>query len=89
MKAFVTVLAVLFLTGCCNKFSGYKDEWLDPCAVVPPPDRVEYSAANDEERKAMWLDVYVAQAKSNELCNSRIAKARGYLNEIKTGSDLK
>jgi len=89
LKFLLLFLIVFVLTSCCRDYAGYDDAWMDPCVTVPPPDRYEYANASDEEKKVMWAEVYVAQAKETELCNSRMAQARKFMNEVKTGGDLK
>lgn len=83
MKVVIIAAVALLLVGCQNPYAGYKDEWLEFCMVVPPPDGDTYKAATYKQRTIMLAQAINAQQEENMMCNTRIKAARAYLNEVK------
>ena len=82
MKRMTTLLLLVMLAGCDPTLPGYRNEWLEPCVIVAPPDGDTYIAASERGRNGMWGTVYINQAQMIAVCNTRIKEARAYLDEF-------
>lgn len=82
MKTIRTILlfSLLFLlAGCMTPepvvkteyvFRSIPDALLVPCEGTPPPDQIEYMAADQDKREEMWVTTYRRQEVKRKLCNN-------------------
>ena len=76
----VTVIAILFLTGCCipKQVIVYKtipitpdDSLIVDCLVDEPPDKIIYQNATEKEREKLLYTLATKQMKNIFVCNKR------------------
>lgn len=94
MRLFFCLILAMLLTGCvttevrlveAQKFIvvNIDPKYLQDCDMEPPPDRVNYLAAGQDEREDMMTRVLFAQYQNTKLCTADKRSLRQLIDQQK------